>query len=90
MIGDKTIPCIVRDMSDSGLLIISAEGLEVGQRLKFVCELFPQKTLECKIEVVHISNVGAGARFVELDARRENMVRVYLQEVFALGGKLRR
>ena len=89
VISDEEINCMVRDMSDSGLLIICHRPLEVGQKLRFSCELFPKKVLDCMIEVVHISDIGVGAKYIDLDARRNNMIAVYLQEVFALGGKAR-
>ena len=89
VISDEEIQCMVRDMSDSGLLIICSKKLEAGQKLRFSCELFPKKVLDCMIKIVHISDIGIGAKFIDLDARRDNMIAVYLQEVFALGGKAR-
>ncbi len=89
IISDEAIQCMVRDMSDSGLLIICSKSLEVGQKLRFSCELFPKKVLDCMIEIVHVSEIGVGAKFIDLDARRNNMIAVYLQEVFSLGGKAR-
>ena len=89
VISDEAIECMVGDMSDSGLLIVCSKSLKAGQKLRFTCELFPKKVLDCMIEVVHISDIGVGAKFIDLDARRDNLIRVYLQEVYSLGGKAR-
>lgn len=90
VLGNNVVPCMLRDMSDTGLLIICSEQIEVGQTLRFFCELFPKKVLDCMIEIVHISDVGVGAKIIDLDVRRSNLIQVYLQEVYALGGKIRR
>ena len=65
------------------------EPLEIGQRLQFSCELFPDKVLDCIIEVKHVSNVGIGAKIIDLDVRRGDLIQVYLQEILAVGAKPR-
>ncbi len=81
---DAWFPCMVQEMSDNGLLILSGKDLSVGQVLDFKCELFPQKTLNCKVEIKHVSATGAGAKIVEIDKRGASLVELYLQEQFSL------
>lgn len=75
---------MVQDMSDSGLLIFCSKDLSVGQVLGFRCELFPEKTLNCKIEVRHISPSGMGTKITEIDRRGTSLVQLYLQEQYSL------
>jgi PilZ domain len=81
---DSWFPCMVQDMSDSGLLMLSGQELAVGQVLDFKCELFPEKTLKCKVEIKHVSATGAGAKIVEVDKRGAGLIELYLQEQYSL------
>jgi len=53
-------------------------------RFEFRCELFPEKTLKCKIEVRHISPKGMGTKIREIDGRGTSLVQLYLQEQYSL------
>ena len=81
---DAWFPCMVQEMSDNGLLILSGKDLSVGQVLDFKCELFPQKTLTCKVEIKHVSATGAGAKIIEIDNRGAALCQLYLQEQYSL------
>ena len=83
-IGDDWFPCVVQDMSDSGFQILCSKDLSVGQVLEFRCELFPEKTLNCKIEVRHVSPKGMGTKIREIDGRGTSLVQLYLQEQYSL------
>jgi len=83
-IGEDWFPCMVQDMSDSGFLILCSKELEVGQLLEFRCQLFPEKTLNCKIEVRHVSTQGMGTKVVEIDNRGTSLVKLYLEEQYSL------
>jgi len=83
-IGDAWFPCVVQDMSDSGFLILCSKELSVGQVLEFRCELFPEKTLNCKIEIRHISSLGMGTKIKDIDGRGTRLVELYLQEQYSL------
>jgi hypothetical protein len=83
-IEDAWFPCVVQDMSDSGFLILCSKELSVGQVLEFRCELFPEKTLNCKIEIRHISPAGMGTKVTEIDKRGAGLVQLYLQEQYSL------
>ena len=83
-IGDAWFPCVVQDMSDSGFLILCSKEVPVGQVLEFRCQLFPEKTLNCKIEVRHVSPHGTGTKVVEIDNRGSSLVKLYLEEQYSL------
>ena len=81
---DAWFPCMVQDMSDNGFLLLCTKELSVGQALGFRCELFPEKTLDCKIEVRHSSLAGMGTKVTEIDRRGSSLVQLYLQEQYSL------
>ena len=82
--GEDWFPCVVQDMSDSGFLILCSKEVPVGQLLEFRCQLFPEKTLNCKIEVRHVGPHGTGTKVVEIDNRGSNLVKLYLEEQYSL------
>ena len=82
--GDDWFPCMVQDMSDNGFLILCSKEVPVGQVLEFRCQLFPEKTLNCKIEVRHVSPHGTGTKVVEIDSRGSSLVKLYLEEQYSL------
>ena len=81
---DAWFPCVVQDMSDNGFLILCSQEVTVGQILDFKCQLFPEKTLSCKIEVKHISAAGVGTKITEIDTRGTSLLQLYLQEQYSL------
>jgi len=71
-------------MSDSGFLILCNKELSVGQVLEFRCELFPEKTLNCRIQIRHINASGMGTKITEIDKRGTSLIQLYLQEQYSL------
>ena len=67
--GNNWFPCVLLNMSDHGFLIKCSEAFPIGQVLEFSCELYPSKTLNCKIEIRHIGAAGMGTKIVEIDDR---------------------
>jgi len=78
--GETHFPCIIQDMCDEGLLFICTRDLEIGQLLDFRCELYPDQPFECKLEVVHITNGGVGARIIGLDNKTRAFFQSFLEE----------
>ena len=81
---DGWFPCVVQDISDTGFLILSSKEVAVGQILEFRCQLFPEKTLNCKIQVRHVSPNGMGTKVVEIDSRGSRLIELYLEEQYSL------
>ena len=82
--GGDWFPCMVQDMSDGGFHIMCSKELAVGQVLDFRLVLFPEKTLNCRIQVRHISPRGAGTKVVEIGERGANLIKLYLEEQYSL------
>lgn len=80
--GPESFPCVIQDMSDSGMLFMCTRPLIIGQTMQFKCELFPEQTLECMIEIVHKSNDGVGAKIIEIDEKGAKLIQLFLQEHF--------
>lgn len=81
--GDAWFPCLIVDMSDNGILIMSNRELPVGQVLEYRCELFPGRFLECKLEVVHVDDTGLGTKIIEIDKRGMSLCKLFLEEQYA-------
>jgi hypothetical protein len=81
--GDAWFPCLVMDMSDSGFLIMCTKELAAGQVLEFRCELFPEKYLECKIEIKHIGDTSVGTKITEIDEKGTKLCQLFLQEQYS-------
>jgi hypothetical protein len=81
---DGWFPCVVQDMSDTGFLILCSKEVPVGQILEFRCQLFPEKSLNCKIQVRHVSPSGMGTKVVEIDSRGSRLIELYLEEQYSL------
>jgi hypothetical protein len=80
---DAWFPCTILNMSNNGLLMMSSRTFPVGQVLEFRCELYPGKTLNCKIEIRHISEAGIGAKIVEIDRHGIRLCELYLEEQYS-------
>ncbi len=81
---DKTsYPCLVKDVSQNGIQIMSSRECPVGQLLKFGCELFPGKFLECKVEVKHASDQSLGLKVIEIYDRGISPCQLFLEDQYA-------
>ena len=81
--GDTWKPCLILDMSESGILLMSNLEFPVGITLDFKCELFPGRFLKCKLEVKHVKDTEVGTKIVEIDSEGAKLCRLYLQEHFS-------
>ncbi len=82
--GDTLLfPCLIVDMSDSGILMMSNREIQVGQVLDYKCELFPNQYLECKLEIVHVDDMRLGAKIVEIDEKGTSLCKLFLEEQYA-------
>lgn len=81
--GSASFPCLVLDISDGGFLIMPTVTLEEGQVIDFGCELYPGKSLACKIEVRHVGDSGVGTKITEIDEKGARLCQLYLQEHYS-------
>ena len=82
--GDSLwFPCLIVDMSDSGILMMSNREIAEGQLLDFRCELFPGQFLECRLEVVHVDDTRLGTKIVEIDNKGMSLWKLFLEEQYA-------
>ena len=76
-------PCLVQEMSKKGFFLVSNRAYTVGQSLDLRCALYPEKHLQCKVEVRHVNEMGVGAQIVEIDQKGIDLCQLYLQEQYA-------
>jgi hypothetical protein len=76
-------PCLIVDMSDSGILMMSNRKIPVGQLLDFRTELFPGKFLECRLEIMHVDDTHLGTKIIEIDNKGISLCKLFLEEQYA-------
>ena len=81
--GDAWFPCRVMDMSDNGFLLVCNSALAVEQKLDLRSDLYPQKRLECRIEIRHVDETGIGTKIVEIDRKSIGFCQLFLQEHYS-------
>jgi PilZ domain-containing protein len=82
--GETWFPCMILDVSNSGFLMLCTRELEVGQLLDFRCELYPEKFLDCKIEIRHFSDAGVGTMITDIDEHALKLWNIYLEEQYSV------
>ena len=76
-------PCLIVDMSDNGIMIMSNREIPVGQVLDYRCELFPGQYLECRLEVMHVDDTRLGTKIIEIDSKGMALCKLFLEEQYA-------
>jgi len=74
---------MVLDMSNHGFLMLCTRELAVGQVLDFNCQLYPEKTLDCKVEVRHSGVDALGTKIVEIDPKAQDLCQQFLEEQYS-------
>ena len=81
--GEEWFPCLVQDMTSIGFLLMCSRDLKVGQVLEFKCELFPDRLLTCKLEVVHVTEGNVGTKIIDIEPRGARLCQLFLQEQYS-------
>lgn len=81
--GGGWFPCLVQDMSSIGFLLMCSRDLTVGQVLEFRCQLFPDKLLICKLEIVHVTDGNVGTKIVEIEPRGTDLCQLFLEQQYS-------
>lgn len=81
--GEEWFPCLIQDMSSIGFLLMCSRELKVGQVLEFKCQLFPDKLLTCKLEVIHATEGSVGTKIIDIEPRGANLCQLFLQEQYS-------
>jgi PilZ domain len=77
-------PCLIQDFSTKGFLIMCATKVKVGDILELKCELYPERFLQCQIEVRHIDNDCIGTRIVDVSDAGLKLCRQFIDEHYSL------
>jgi hypothetical protein len=62
--------------------MVCTRPLPVGTTLDFRCELYPDKFLDCKVEVMHVESEGMGTMITEIDDKTSSLYQTYLEEIY--------
>jgi hypothetical protein len=77
-------PCLIQDFSTHGFLIVFSVKVAVGDILELKSELYPQRVLQCKVEVRHVSEDCVGTRIVEVSDAGLTLCRQFIDEQVSL------
>lgn len=83
-LGDASAPCFIQNMCSRGFLIRSSTELPVGKVLQLRCELYPERSVECTVEVRHVNRDCLGARVLEISEDGRILCKRFLEEQHAL------
>ena len=86
-LGETSAPCHIQNMCSRGFLIKFTKQLPVGQVLQLRCELYPDRTVECKVQVRHVNAECLGAKVIEISDDGKILCRQFLEEQSALNPK---
>ena len=78
------IPCLIQEFSSKGFLIMSTAQFQVGDILGLKSELYPERFLQCQVEVRHINDDCLGTRIVEVSDAGLRLCRQFIDEHFSL------
>jgi hypothetical protein len=82
-VGGVSMPCLIQDVSTKGFLIMCTEQLSVGDVLELKAELYPERFLECKIEIRHSTDMCLGTKVVEITDSALNLCRQFMEEHYS-------
>lgn len=83
-LGGSSAPCFIQNMCSRGFLIRSSKELPVGKVLQLRCELDPERTVECTVEVRHVNRDCLGARVIDISDDGRILCKRFLEEQHAL------
>ena len=75
-------PCLIQDISVSGVSGICARNLEVAQELEVSFDLAPEHVHRCKIRVQHVEHGCFGAEIVDIGEQERKVFHHYLEKRF--------
>lgn len=79
-LGETSSSCLIQNMCSRGFLIKFTKELPVGQVLQLRCELYPERTVECKVQVRHVNRECLGARVIEISDDGKILCQQFLEE----------
>jgi len=74
------MPCLIQDFSTKGFRLMCDAKVSAGDILELRSELYPERVLECKIEVRHISEDNLGTRIVEVSDTGAKLCKQFIDE----------
>ena len=75
-------PCLIQDISVSGVSGICARNLEVAQELELSFDLTPEHVHRCKVRVQYVEDGCFGAEIVDIGEQERKVFHHYLEKRF--------
>ncbi len=80
---DKLLPCLIENMSTQGFLLMSNTTFPVDSVVGLRGEFYPDRFVECKIRIAHITDCCMGAQIVEMNAHSQSLCREFMCEYYS-------
>ena len=64
---------------------LQVDALAVGAVMELKCELYPERILQCSIEVTHVTDSCMGTKIVQISGYAANLCREFITEHYSLG-----
>ncbi len=77
-------PCLIEDFSTKGFLIVCTLKVRVDDILELKCDLYPERLLQCQIEVRHIKDDCIGTKIVEVSDEGMKLCKQFIDEHVSL------
>ena len=77
-------PCLIEDISTQGFLIVSSLKAQVEDTLELKSELYPERVLQCLIEVRHVKDDCLGTMIVEVSDEGMKLCKQFIDERVSL------
>ena len=87
-VGDTSAPCVIQNMCSRGFLIRANKALPVGELVRLTCELYPQRRVECLVQVRHVNRECLGAKVIEITEDGKLLCQQFIEEQRAANLKI--
>lgn len=81
--GKTFMRALVQDVSDTGMLLVTAKEFKVGTILGFRLKVSDSVTIDCELEVRYSSENGTGVRIDYMDDDNRKAYDEFLRECYA-------
>jgi hypothetical protein len=75
-----SVACVIQNMCTRGFLIKADVGLPIGYHVHLCCELYPERSVECTVQVRHVNRVCLGAKVIEIGDDERRLCLQFLEE----------
>lgn len=77
---EPPVSCHIQNMCSRGFLIRASADLPIGRTVYLTCQLYPDRCVECTVQIRHVNRDCLGARVTEMSEADRLVCRAFLAE----------